>query len=56
MKPIIREILVVAAGVLIAAAFYGIIRTVDPALDWPTALVGALILAGGIYALGSEGA
>lgn len=51
MKPILRQVLITAAGVLIAAAFVGTMRTVT-AMDWPTALVGAGLLLGIVYVLG----
>jgi hypothetical protein len=52
MQPIIRQVLIVAAGVLIAAAFVGTMRAITP-MDWPTALVGAGFLMGCVYVLGA---
>lgn len=52
MKPILRQVLLVAAGVLIAAAFVGTMRTVTT-VDWPTALVGAVFLLACVYVLGA---
>lgn len=52
MKPIIRQVMVVAAGVLIAAAFVGTM-TAFTTMGWPTALVGAGFLMGCVYVLGA---
>jgi hypothetical protein len=53
MKPIITRTMVVTAGVLIAAAFLGALRMVDPPVDWLTALAGAAVLVCFVYVLGT---
>jgi hypothetical protein len=52
MKPLITRTITVTAGVLVAAAFLGALRMVDPPVDWLTALAGAAVLVCFVYVLG----
>ena len=54
MRATLRQILVVAAGVLLAATYVAACRAFSLEMDWKTVGVGAFFLFGIVYVLGKE--